>query len=224
MERRAITRLIGVLLTASLLNSALTSQESWRVEAGVTFRHFQQQVKAEVGQPRGDRLVNEFELGALLSGMYRVHEYLSVGAFVRIDRGERLLARFAGFDATGRTQVKDALGGLYTEFWVGPLLHSRWKQLSLEIGFAPIGVRNDMARTDLPSSTGDTEAAFSLHPTIAWLLSLGANVPLADHLELIVKVEYRPRYYSKRGGNPIVGDIEHGTQSVAPLIGLAWKW
>lgn len=215
---------IAVFWIVSFINITLTAQELWRVEGGVTFRHFQQQVKAEVGQPRGDRLVNEFELGALLSGTYRVHEYLSVGAFVRVDRGERLQARFSGFDATGRTQVKDALGGLYTEFWIGPLLQGRWRQMSLEVGFAPIGRRNDMARTDLPSSTGDTDGSFTLHPRIAWLFSLGANVPLADHFDLILKAEYRPRYYSKRGGNAIAGGIEHGTQSVAPLIGLAWKW
>ncbi|HXG38535.1 MAG TPA: hypothetical protein VNL36_07180, partial [Bacteroidota bacterium] len=69
---------IAVFWIVSFINITLTAQELWRVEGGVTFRHFQQQVKAEVGQPRGDRLVNEFELGALLSGTYRVHEYLSV--------------------------------------------------------------------------------------------------------------------------------------------------
>jgi hypothetical protein len=56
------------------------------------------------------------------------------------------------------------------------------------------------------------------------LISLGANVPITESLEIILKAEYRPRYYSKRGGEPIVGNIEHGTQSIAPLIGLAWTW
>jgi len=199
-------------------------QRLWRAEGGVTFRHFQQQVKAEVGQPRGDRLVNEFELGLLLSGSYSVHEYVSIGAFMRVDRGERLAARFAGFDASGRTTVKDAVGGLYTELWLGPLVQATWKQLSVEVGFAPFGLRDDMARADLPSATGDTESSFTLHPTIAWMFAVGANVPLAETIDVFLKVEYRPRYYSKRGGNPIVGEIEHGTQSVVPVFGVGFRW
>jgi len=215
-----------VLLTVFVLSSSMYAQSPtpWRLEGGMTFRHFQQQVKAEVGQPRGDRLVNEFELGALVSGLYELHEYVAVGLFLRADRGERFAAQFDGFDASGKTKTKDAIGGLYSELWLGPLVQLRWKQLSLDLGYAPIGIRDDMARSDLPSASGDTESAFTLHPTIAWVISLGANVPLSESFDVILKAEYRPRYYSKRGGDPIVGNIEHGTQSIAPLIGIGWRF
>ena len=209
-----------------LVPAAVCAQElsAWRLEGGVTFRHFQQQVKAEVGQPRGDRLVNEFEIGLLASGMYQLHEYLAVGAFLRVDRGERLAARFDGFDADGTTKTRDAIGGLYSELWLGPFVQLRWKQLSLDLGYAPIGLRDDRARSDIPSVSGDTEGTFSLHPTIAWMISLGANVPISESLDIILKAEYRPRYYSMRGGEAIIGDIEHGTQSIAPLIGVGWRF
>ena len=204
----------------------LLSQEQmpWRIEGGVTFRHFQQQVKAEVGQPRGDRLVNEFELGALVSGLYELHEYVAVGAFLRVDRGERLAARFDGFDADGTTKTRDAVGGAYSELWFGPFIQVRWKQLSLDLGYAPIGVRDDMARIDVPSASGETDGTFSLHPTIAWIISLGANIPVSESFDVILKAEYRPRYYSKRGGEPLLGNIEHGTQSIAPLLGIGWRF
>lgn len=199
-------------------------QTRWRIEGGITFSHFQQQVKTAVGAVRGDRLVNEFQIGLMGSGTYRVTDILALGLFARADRGERLASRFDGFDATGKTQVKDAVGGLYSELWLGPMMQARWKQLSAEAGYALVGLRDDMARDDLLSSTGDRESAFTTHPTIAWLFTLGANIELVSSVEVILKIEYRANYYSKRGGNALVNDIEHGRQSINPIIGLAWQF
>ncbi|MGH2567191.1 MAG: hypothetical protein ACRDGA_02550 [Bacteroidota bacterium] len=219
---KTLIALLLLMITPPVLHAQEVSP--WRVEGGITFRHFQQQVKAEVGQPRGDRLVNEFEIGFLASGMYELHHYVALGVFLRVDRGERFAARFDGFDTDGTTKTRDAVGGQYSELWLGPFVQLRWKQLSLDLGYAPVGIRDDRARSDLPSVTGDTDGSFSLHPTIAWVISLGANVPVSESLDIILKAEYRPRYYSKRGGNPIVGNIEHGTQSIAPLIGVGWRF
>lgn len=197
---------------------------SWRTEGGISVSHFQQQVKRAVGDVRGQRLVNEFELGALLSGSYRIHEFVHLGIFARADRGERFLARFNGFDAEGRTQTKDGVGGTYTEFWIGPLVQLHWKQLTLDLGFAPYGYRNDNARDDIPNVSGSTDGSFSLHPTIAWLVSLGGSFSLLEQLETTIKVEYRPRYYSQRGGDDLANNVEHGTQSVVPIIGVACQF
>ncbi len=196
----------------------------WKIEGGMVFSHFQQQVKRAVGEPRGQRLVNDFQLGGLLSGYYRVHDLLHVGLFVRVDRGERFLAHFNGFDVNGKTQTKDGIGGTYTEVWLGPLVQFQWKQLTFDAGFAPYGTRSDNARGDIPNANNSASGAFSLHPTIAWLFSLGGNFDITEQIDVLMKIEYRPRYYSKRGGENLISDIEHGTQSIAPVLGVAYSF
>ena len=196
----------------------------WRVEAGVTFSHFQQQVKQEVGDKRGDRLVDETQLGLYLSGTYRLHDNIAVGLFLEADRGNRHNARFAGFDEEGTTQIDNLVGGHYTEFWFGPLVQFRWRQLFLDAGYGLVGIRSDDARTDLSSTTGDTESALTTHPLIAGLIAIGANIPIVGRLDAVLKAEYRFRYYTGRDGNPLAGDIEHGTQSIAPVLGVAYRF
>lgn len=209
-----------------LLSVAVHAQAipSWRVEATVGISHFQQQVKQEVGGITGNRLVDETAVGLHVSGAYTLYEYIAVGVFARAERGNRHAARFAGFDSEGRTQVRDAVGGHFAELWLGPVVQLRWKLLSLDIGYGAMGVRSDDARQDLPSSTGDTEAAFTTHPALAWLAALRANVPIVENLDAVLAVEYRFRYYTQRGGNSLVGNIEHGTQSITPLLGVAYRW
>lgn len=215
-------KLFILIFVASMLSQESTA--SWRVESGITFSHFQQQIKQAVGDVRGQRLVNEFEVGALLSGSYRIHQYVHLGIFTRADRGERFLARFNGFDAQGKTQTKDGIGGTYTEFWIGPIVQLQWKQLTLDLGYAPYGVRNDHARDDIPNVDGNADGSFSLHPTIAWMVSLGGNFPLYEKFDALIKIEYRPRYYSERNGKTLINDIEHGTQSIVPVIGVAYQF
>lgn len=212
---------LGVIFSQTLLS--LDSTAFWRVEGGATISHFQQQIKRAVGDVRGQRLVNEFQLGLLLSGSYKIHDYVHAGMFIRADRGERYLAHFNGFDAQGRTQTKDGIGGTYSELWIGLLLQLQWKQVTLDLGYAPYGSRLDNARDDIPNETGSTEGAFALHPTIAWLISLGGSFSVAKNFDALIKIEYRPRYYSKRGGAVLINDIEHGTQSVVPVFGIAYR-
>lgn len=212
------------LLLGILSAAPLCAQNDWRVEAGVTFSHFQQQVKQEVGDERGERLVDETQLGLYLSGTYRLHDILAVGLFVEADRGNRHNARFAGFDDEGRTQTTGLVGGHYTEFWFGPLLQFRWRQLFLDAGYGLVGVRTDDARTDLPSTTGDMESALTTHPVISGLIALGIGVPVIDQLDVVLKAEYRFRYYTERDGNALAGDIEHGTQSIIPVLGVAYRF
>lgn len=198
--------------------------KTWTIEGGITVSHFQQQVKRAVGEPRGQRLVNEFQLGGLIAGYYRIHDYISVGGFVRFDRGERFLANFSGFDANGKTQTADGIGGTYTEIWIGPLLQFHWKQLTFDAGFAPYGQRDDRARGDIPNTNNSTEGSFSLHPSIAWLFSLGGRFDIYENIDVMLKLEYRPRYYSARGGTALINDIEHGTQSIVPVIGMTYSF
>ena len=213
--------LIILLLTPIIIIAQ--NSTSWRIEGGITISHFQQQVKSSIGGPKGDELINNFEFGLIATAAYEFNEYFSAGIFTRFDTGERNMASFDGFDAEGRTKVKDKIGGSYTEFWIGPMISGMWKQFSLDVGYAPIGIRSDDARTDLPSTSGNTSDSFETHPTIAWLIALGGTIPIGSTLDIFIKVEYRVRYYNKRSGENLEGDINLGTQSIAPIIGVAWQ-
>jgi hypothetical protein len=214
---RKIFYIFLLISSFSFLNAQHTQ---FRSEAAIVFSHFQQQVKMQVGDPRGERLINEFELGIWLSGSYAITEYFSAGLFLRVDRGERAMAKFAGFNSEGKAITTNELGGTYTELWFGPLLQLNWKMLSADIGYALTGFRDDKGRGDIPSSSGDTESSFSLHPSIAWLMSLGGRFNVYNNLDVLFKIEYRARYYNERGGNPLIDNIEHGTQSISPIIGV----
>lgn len=194
------------------------------IDGGLILSHFQQQVKQDVGDPRGERLVYEYEFGLLLAGRYRFNDYFSAGLFLRNDVGKREAARYDGFDDDGKTKVTNQLGGNYTEFWFGPLVMVNWKQIFFEIGYGLIGIRSDDGRDDIPSNSGDTGSSFTTNPLISWLISVGGFVPLSDDLDLLLELEYRNRYYNERGGEPLTSDIDHGTQSISPIIGVSWKF
>ena len=213
-----------VLLLCGTTQLPAQVENPWRAEGGITFAHFQQQVKQEIGGTTGERLVNETSFGVFLSGSYTILDWLSAGVYIRTDIGERNAARFAGFDSLGATQVTGEIGGNFSEFWTGPFVRASWKSLSAELGYGVIGLRSDDARSDLPSSSGDTASAFSTSPVVAWVVGLGANVPITENFDLFVKAEYRVRYYVERGSEDILTGVEHGTQSFAPIIGIGYRW
>ncbi len=220
-------RSLLILFFTLLFVDVMRGQDSlrWNVEAGFTYSAFQQQVKAEVGDPRGERLVNQTEFGILLLGSFQVWEFVHVGAFAQFDRGNRHAARFNGFDAaTGKTVTKDKIGGNYREFWFGPMVRLQWKSITGETGWALAGFRDDEARTDLVGATGDTTGTFDLLPSVAFFGSLGAMVPLHEEVSLIVRFEYRLRYYKGRQGEQFRNQIEHGTQNITPYIGMSWRF
>lgn len=208
-----------------LIPSIAYSQDStqWRLEGGITFSHFQQQVKSEIGGPKGDELVKNTQLGFIVTGTYEFNKYFAAGLFTEFDTGERNMALFDGFDEDGRAMVKNNVGGSYNEFWFGLLIRGIWNQFTLDVGYAPIGMRSDDARTDLPSISGSTSDSFETHPTIAWLIAIGGYIPVGKSIDIFLKVEYRVRYYNKRGEENLIGDANLGSQSIAPIIGLAWN-
>ncbi|MCH8080695.1 MAG: hypothetical protein IIA06_13120 [Proteobacteria bacterium] len=218
--RQQLFSIIILLLTTVIV--VAQDSTTWRIEGGITISHFQQQVKSEIGGLKGDELVNNFEFGFIATGTYEINEFFAAGIFTRFDTGERNMAIFDGFDEEGRAEVKNKVGGSYSEFWFGPMIRGMWKQFSLDVGYAPVGIRKDDARTDLPSSSGSTSDSFETHPTIAWLIALGGNIPVGSTLDIFIKVEYRVRYYNKRGGENLEGDVKLGTQSIAPVIGVTW--
>jgi hypothetical protein len=195
-----------------------------RLDGGLTFSRFEQQVKSEVGTEPGKRLVEHSEIGVLSMLAYRIWGPLSAGGYMQFDVGERSAARFAGFGEDGRTEVESQVGGDYYELWMGPLVRAEWKRLFVELGYGAYGARHDAARDDLQSQSGATSGLLRTHPTIAWLLALGGMVPVSDEVDLALRIEYRIRYYVSRGGEALQSDIVHGTQNVTPFIGFAWRF
>ncbi len=209
-----------LLLPLLFLVPGLLSAQVIDLELSLGFERFEQQVKQEIGGAQGERLVEESRFSVGLAVAYGLNDYLGVGAFVRMDVGSSSAGRFVGFDSNGAAVVGSEIGGSFSEVWFGPMVRGTWRSLHLDLGYGLTGLRSDDARGDLPSTTGDTTGIFSTSPSVAWLIAFGGAVPIKDNVDLVVSAEYRVRYYTERGGDAIVGDIEHGTQSLVPLIGV----
>lgn len=228
MNRDRLLRIGRIFLAVFCLCFSQTSAGAedlsrWRLDSGIGFRHFQQQVKAEVGDPRGQRLIMETEIGLLAMGSYQIWGPLAVGVFSRYDSGYRSAARFAGFDSEGRTLTSDRIGGRFSEFWLGPAARVTWRKLFFELGYAVWGIRSDEARDDLPSVSGQL-GPFGMMPSMRWLVALGGSVPIAEGIDATLRGEYRLRYYDSRSGEELQGKIHHGTQNISFLAGVSFSF
>ena len=105
---------------------------------------------------------------------------------------------------------------------MGPLVRLQWRFLAAEFGYGLVGRRWDRARTDLPSASGDDDAPFRTSPSIAWHLGLVAYAPVHPEVDVVIRVQYRVRYYDRRAGEPLRDGVVHGTQSLTPTVGVAW--
>ena len=196
--------------------------ELLRFDLGLTFHRFEQQVKSEIGGARGERLVEESTVGLSGAATWRFWGPLSIGAFARFDSGTRNAGRFVGLDDENRTIVEGEVGGDFDELWLGPLLRAQWRMLFVEFGYGALGMRNDDARVDLSTAAGDTDSALRTSPTVAWLGAIGGQVNVWSNLDVVFRVEYRVRYYDRRD-EKLVDELVHGTQSFAPIVGVAWR-
>jgi hypothetical protein len=216
---------LGAGLMAFLLSAhAHADGPRWRLDGGLSFSRFEQQVKVEIGGATGERLVENTEFGWLQTLSYRVWGPFEIGGFMQFDTGRREAARFSGFDKEGGTVVSGAIGGAYHELWYGPMVRLGYKRFFAEVGYGAFGARRDEARDDLPSEGGDTMGFLRTHPTIAWVLAAGGGVPINDALEVVLRLEYRLRYYDRRGSVPLADNMAHGTQSFTPFAGVAWRF
>ena len=179
------------LVIAVMLPGLAWAESNWRVDSGLTFSRFEQQIKTEVGGARGERLVEDSEFGLALFGTYRVWGPISVGLFAQVDTGTRSAAQFDHFDADNKAVVTGQLGGDFTEFWLGPLVRVQWRTLFLEFGYGALGMRWDDARADLVTADGDNEGALHVAPSVAYLAALGGGVPITDDLQAVFRLEYR---------------------------------
>lgn len=200
------------------------SDARWGVESCLTFSHFEQQVKGAIGDPKGEKLMNVTEFGIWLQAQRRLSEYFSVGVYAEYDAGNRSMAEFNGFDSLGRTTVANSLGGTYSEVWIGPFVRFSLKKAFLDVGYGAVGIRNDRARDDVKSLSGETEGSFSVNPLVAWYVGIGVAADIAESFSLLVKLQYRARYYDAKNGEPLMDNIEHGTQNISPFVGLSYSF
>ncbi|MEM9191021.1 MAG: hypothetical protein AAGF12_17680 [Myxococcota bacterium] len=169
------------------------------------------------------RLVNDVSFGLHAAATWRFWGPFSVGLYAQFETGSREYGRFDEVGPDGVAMVEREGGGSFTEFWFGPLLRAQWEALFLEFGWGPLGIRSDNGRDDLPAD-GRTDGSFRTTPSIAWLIGIGAAVELFSDLELVMRLNYRIRYYEVRGGEDLDQGLAHGTQDFIPFVGLAWAF
>lgn len=221
-----------IIVLLALLSAQVNAQESdiapsamskIRIDFSGTFTHFEQQLKTEIGGTKGELLIADTELALQLAATYQVNNYLSIGWYVQQDVGNRENAQFSMFDTKGATQVANLQGGRFNEFWTGPLVRGHYKQMFVELGYGLVGIRSDKARAAILKEDGTTDGDFSTSPTIAWMSSLGVNSPLTEKLDLLLKLQYRVRYYDSKGGQNLANKAVHGTQNFTPMLGLVYR-
>jgi hypothetical protein len=223
---------VGVVVVVALASASSATEARAeprvRLDAGLTFTRFEQQVKSELGGTRGDRLVEEFSFGYAQALTYRAldwHDFsLAGGGFMQIDVGRREAARFSGFAADGAPQTTDRIGGRFVELWMGPLLRLEWRRVFFELGYAIYGARRDDARDDLVAEDGSRSGTLRTSATVAWSFALGGRIELARDVDLVLRMQYRIRYYDERDGSRLAGGTVHGTQNFTPFVGVAWSF
>ncbi len=228
MKFLTIALFLGVVFSPSFASASLPEPDSeeelfrpFRLVANLTFDRFEQQVKQEIGGAKGQKLVEDNSLALHVVASYAPIKYVSIGVFARGDLGTRTAGNFERFD-DGAPIITDETGGAYSEVWLGPLLAAHYKTFWFELGYAVVGIRSDDGRDDLPGTSGEEDSALQTSPTVAWLVAIGAGLPVLETLQVNVRLEYRVRYYDQRGGNPLSNDVVHGTQNLTPFFGVVW--
>lgn len=197
-------------------------EERFRLDLGLGFHRFEQQVKAEIGGAAGVPIVEESALHLAVDATYNVWRFVRLGLSAQLDVGARHATTFERIE-DGAPVVAERVGGAYTEFWLGPMLHLQWKGLFARVGYGALGLRTDSARDDLPASDGSTSGILRTSPRIAWWFGLGVYAPIRPHWDLTLRVQYRIRYYVTRGGEPLAQDLVHGTQDITPFLGVSYR-
>jgi hypothetical protein len=196
--------------------------EGLRLDLGLTYATFEQQVKSEVGGISVEPIVEDRSFGLALTATYGIWKYIRLGVFFQLDMGSRFSSRYAGLDASGTPVINGRIGGSYREFWMGPLLRVQWKGIAAELGYGAFGVRSDDARDDLPTAAGET-GALRTSPRIAWHAALSGYVPVHPNVDIVFRVQYRVRYYNRRSGDSLAAGVVHGTQNLTPTVGVSWR-
>ncbi|MBO6933728.1 MAG: hypothetical protein JJ863_02095 [Deltaproteobacteria bacterium] len=226
MARLALALLPGLALFALASPAGAQEREPYQLErvrigASLTYSSFEQQVKSEIGGTSVEPLVVDRAFGLHLTATANLWRFIRLGVFFQIDAGNRSMGRFEGLMA-GEPEVTQLIEGRYWEVWLGPLLRLQWRFLAAEIGYGLVGARRDRARVDLPDGAGGTSDPFRTSPRVAWHFALAAYAPVHPEIDIVIRVQYRVRYYDRRSSSSLENGVVHGTQNLTPTIGIAW--
>jgi hypothetical protein len=216
-----------LLFLSLLLAQPALADDRLRFDLGLTYDRFEQQIKSEIGGARGERLVEESFLGLQGIATWQLWANdafgIDVGWYGQFDSGTRNAGRFVGLDENDMTVTEGEVGGDFSEFWTGPLVRANWRTLFIELGYGAIGLRNDDARGDLVDEMGRAEDSLRTSPTVAWMVGLGGSIEVATGWSVVLRAQYRVRYYDRRGDADLTDQLVHGTQNFTPFFGVAWR-
>jgi len=221
---RALSATAWVLLMVA--DSAVASEleeppRPWTVELALFPVFTQQQIE---GPARDDRVVNEAMLGVVANATYAALDWLDAGLYLHFDVGSSERTTWSRPDSSGVARVDQRIDGAFFELWAAIFARARWGPGFFELGWAPLIVRHDSSRVDLPNASGATDGDFLGSRSVAFLAAGGARVPLAERLLLTLRLELRIRYLVDRGGEPLADDEEFGQMAAWPFIGLAYRF
>jgi len=175
------------------------------------------------GPARDDVITRSSGLALLLGGAYRPLAWLDIGVAVQLDLGSVRHARFTRPDASGEASELAVVEGSYWELWTSLMLRAHLGPGFLELGWAPLILREDAARTDLVNIAGEGDGLFVGSRSVAWTVGLGGVVPLGDDLALTLRLQFRIRYLVERAGEPLADQEETGQMLLWPYVGLRYS-
>jgi len=194
-------------------------QASWLFDSGFIFSRFEQQVKTEVGGQSFAPISESMSAGAQLNVGYKIFPFLSAGAYLQYESGVRSARQLSSIPG-GIPSFLDVYGGDFSETWIGPFIRSHYKSLYFEVSYGLFGRRRDDGRDDVPDINGSVQDALRTSSRVAWVFGLGSAVPLNDHFSLVLRLQYRIRYYNQRGSENLLDNVVLGTQDIFPFIGF----
>ncbi|MCA9519015.1 MAG: hypothetical protein KC635_28970 [Myxococcales bacterium] len=175
------------------------------------------------GPNRDDLITLGAGLATMLAADVRLWGWFEPGVTVQLDVGSSRRASYERPGADGVAAEAAVVEGTYWELWLTLMLRARLgEHVFVELGWAPLILRDDAARGDLPNTRGETDGVFVGSRSVAWTLGVGARVPLAADLDLTLRLQGRIRYLVARGGEPLADDEETGQILLWPYIGLRY--
>ena len=207
-----------IIIVAIFASISLTAKD-FTVTTSGGLSMLQQQVKEEVGGQNFPTLYNHTEINMNLEVRYKIYEFLSAGAYIRYDFGNRQYANSPhSSEYSGITYIIDTD---LDEVWLGPIVKGHYKNAFLGLGYGLSAKRVD----NFLGLSNEEEFGNSLTTNyIAWLVQLGGKFDLIENLELNIMVEYRVRYYDKVNELNIKDDYIIGTQNFTPMAGISYNF
>ncbi len=188
----------------------------WHLELALFPMLTQQQIE---GPNRDDLLTNEGGLSTALSVSYAPIEYIEPTLWMQLDVGTVRRAVFNRPDDSGVAEEAQAVEGSFWELWLAFMVRGRLGPAFVEAGWAPLILRGDTLRSDLPNTLGHTDGVFEGSRAVAWIFGGGASIPVFDNFDITLRLQFRIRYLVSRGGEPLDDDEETGQMTVWPFMG-----